>query len=629
MAYSGAFNSFYDDDYDVYVGGQGSGLLTFSSEPIVTQEDDSDDMFTPIRLQSGYLNIIDTTGSQWSSLMPTSATERPVTLYKHQDVVWRGFLSPESYGAEYNVKPQEFQIPLVCMLTVLESFRLPVTPPSSLGNTPTFKQLLEYVIAEVASSAGWTVNVYYQGVTQTFNNDRIGLKVQWGALIEEDGDGNLQARWNNLELVENICQFLGLTARTWHGDVYFTCADDYNNIDQAPQYDVHNSSFPFMNTNNSVKLLQGTGRVKVMSNIDKPNEYLSAPFEKILEKNISHTATDTSYGSGLTGKIYTLNNVAQSYTFGFVTMSAAGDMSIVGVEYIDNPPSGTIDHNWSIRLRQVSRSGQYPTTGTKATIKTTRQFHFSYGKLVISGNVFYDKIEDGKHTTAGKTGLIRARLLVGNYCWSGSLRRWVVYDPDDVAYADSYEFNIEVKNGNIGEGLWTDVFNNGMELPCPQNLTGKIQFDILDLRYASYSITDAINLDNLSITYSRGNYRKESSTKIVKTNNMRFSNEVSKDLEFSSDFELSDYGFGLVLTSNGTYYKDIGAGRPEEALAQRILTFESSVKKVLSIEISDEGSAADISPFYDVISPKSETYYPMVISNKWRDNILVLKLIKT
>ena len=623
MGYSASFISIDGDDFDVYVAGSGSGSLMLSGEPIVTQEDDSDDMFTPIRLQTGYLNIIDTTGSVWSSLMPTTAMERPITLERHQSVVWRGFLSVQSYGAAYKERPQEFQVPLVCILSILESYRMPVTPPSSLGYTPTFKQLIEYMIGQIETATGWTINIYYQGDSQTFNNDRIGLKVQYGALIEDDGDGNLQAKYNNLELMENICKFLGLTARTWHGNVYLTCADDYDNIGTSPTFDAR-SGFSFVNTNNSVCLLQGCGRAKVSSNIDKPNDYLSAPFDKILEKNISHTSTATSYGTGLSGKIYTLNNVAQSYTFGFVTMSAAGDMSIVGIEYIDNPPSGTIDHDWSIRLRQASRSGQYPTTGTKATIKTTRQFHFSYGKLIISGNVFYDKIEDGKHTTVGKTGLINARLIIGDYAWYGELGRWEINDE----YTDN-RFNIEVKNGNIGEGLWTDVFNSGMTLPCPPSLSGSIQFEILDLRFASYSDVDNLNLDNLSITYSRGTYRKETSTKIAKASNLRFANEVNVDTQFSSDFELSDYGFGLVLNSNGQYYNDIGAGRPEEALAERIVTFLSQPRKVLSIEIENDQQASNISPLYDVESPDNDTLYPMAISNKWRDNILILKLIKT
>ena len=56
-------------------------MLTGAAEPFTTQEDDSDDIFTPIRTQTGYLRVIDPDGSLLADLIPANNTERLVQLW--------------------------------------------------------------------------------------------------------------------------------------------------------------------------------------------------------------------------------------------------------------------------------------------------------------------------------------------------------------------------------------------------------------------------------------------------------------------------------------------------------------------------------------------------------------------
>ena len=59
------FQSFTGTQYMVYIYEQTAGelmTLTGSDNPFETQEDQSDDIFTPIRSQTGYLRVIDETG---------------------------------------------------------------------------------------------------------------------------------------------------------------------------------------------------------------------------------------------------------------------------------------------------------------------------------------------------------------------------------------------------------------------------------------------------------------------------------------------------------------------------------------------------------------------------------------
>ena len=63
MAYSISFKSLRsaagDAPYVVNIGSTGGTALKPGASTFVTQEDDTDDVFTPIRTQTGYLRIID------------------------------------------------------------------------------------------------------------------------------------------------------------------------------------------------------------------------------------------------------------------------------------------------------------------------------------------------------------------------------------------------------------------------------------------------------------------------------------------------------------------------------------------------------------------------------------------
>ena len=56
--------------------------LTGAAEPFVTQEDSSDDIFTPVRGQTGTLRVIDETNnsSLLETLIPQNNTQKLITL---------------------------------------------------------------------------------------------------------------------------------------------------------------------------------------------------------------------------------------------------------------------------------------------------------------------------------------------------------------------------------------------------------------------------------------------------------------------------------------------------------------------------------------------------------------------
>ena len=77
-----AFTSRTGKDYEIRIDGAATGEdLSGAPNPITIAEDTSRDIFKPVRLQTGYVRFIDTDGTTWKDVLPTTATDRPVYLY--------------------------------------------------------------------------------------------------------------------------------------------------------------------------------------------------------------------------------------------------------------------------------------------------------------------------------------------------------------------------------------------------------------------------------------------------------------------------------------------------------------------------------------------------------------------
>ena len=96
--------------------------LTGADRPFEVAEDDSDDMFLPVRTQSGYIRVVDDGNVDWSEVLPTSAVSRPVTVVKGNAVVWQGFIQPRTFSGELFGNPQVREFPVCCALSILSTY---------------------------------------------------------------------------------------------------------------------------------------------------------------------------------------------------------------------------------------------------------------------------------------------------------------------------------------------------------------------------------------------------------------------------------------------------------------------------------------------------------------------------
>lgn len=116
--------------------------LTAGPTPFVTNEDDSDDFFHPVRSQSGTLQVctlLPGTTDQYitlDDLLPANNIARPVRLINLDNsnvIEWQGFLSCEAYSQDYTGIPQILQLPVISVLEAMASVQLDQSRSSGLA----------------------------------------------------------------------------------------------------------------------------------------------------------------------------------------------------------------------------------------------------------------------------------------------------------------------------------------------------------------------------------------------------------------------------------------------------------------------------------------------------------------
>ena len=215
----------YDADYT----GSNPVQLKGGESPFVTQEDDDDDMFKPVRTQSGYLRIVDdgcdadgnSLGANWwRTFIPATDVSRPVTLTDSDgNVRWMGFMQAQNFGSKLYLNKQEREFPVQCPLSVLSKAEM----LSANVNIKNFAYLLQDIITSIPEEARPTSYVFQGG---SYAYYWLLNRIDWQNFVEISETNTFKAKYNYFELLEEICKYWGWTARVCRDTIFFTCMDD-------------------------------------------------------------------------------------------------------------------------------------------------------------------------------------------------------------------------------------------------------------------------------------------------------------------------------------------------------------------------------------------------------------------
>lgn len=212
-------------------------ILTGADDPFVTQEDDDNNIFTPIRKQTGFLRVIDETedGSLLETLLPKNNTQKLVKLYGgvynngafvEQDLMWVGFLCSEAYTQPWDKQKKVLEFPVKSVLAATEDVFLPL---SMLG--PSTK-VVSYFIAAYQALNVSAANIYCISNLNDIVTDMLAIYVSPATFFTEDEVSNqgdvtiIEKGYSFYDTLSCIAALYGLTIRELNGDLYIVMYDN-------------------------------------------------------------------------------------------------------------------------------------------------------------------------------------------------------------------------------------------------------------------------------------------------------------------------------------------------------------------------------------------------------------------
>lgn len=639
--------------------------LKGGAQPFYTQEADDEDGFIPIRTQSGYLRIVDdgyaadgTTAFNWKDLLPSTDTDRPVTLTDGGgNIVWQGFMQAQNFSGTLYGNPQEREFPVQCALTILEGTDINYQQ-TEIQN---FAYLLNYILSAIPTISITTIKVQGSSDAQSW----LLKCIDWQNFVSKNNDGTPSARYNLYQCLEDVCRFWGWTARTFGTTLYLTCADDpdeqqfltltraqLTTMAGGTSAGTTGGSFPtvtlsgdiFASTNQNDYRQRGPNKATIKADGNGANEEIVDFGESALVEKME----DQGWGSPSpmpSGKYVAYTNDLLSYSDSFMNGSAESGKASFNVMRVNDSlrdPNGT-----EMPVIRILKSYN---GNTFASMESIYEHSFSNGYMSFNGQIYRQgeefKAYDDESTMAGheigkKTMYVR--LGIGKDRNSASWfngRTWsstVSTIKLTIGNADSI-FRNTVSSGSfsginnsihIDNGLFGKLFIDLLGSDDIDAISGEKSFEITDFNvkfsFQSYRVV------NLPSSITRSNRKDVREYKSTNGNNVR--EDFNADCIYASDNNM-DFGYGVLLNADGSRMGALSHNGSstlqfhEQHVSDRVTAFWATAKRRLAVEVLSNGAnVGSVSPETKV-SLDGTTLFPIAFGHEWRDDVTLLTLLE-
>lgn len=645
--------------------------LKGGAQPFTTQESDDDDMFIPIRTHTGYLRIVDdgkdANGAAWNwkTLLPSTDTDRPVTLTgvdaqgNSLGTLWQGFMQSQNFGGVLYGNPQEREFPIQCPLAVLEGTDINYQH-TEIEN---FAYLLQRIVNAIDVVSGGTENssgvittngtihinnIYVQGNTDA--QSWLLKRIDWQNFTDEDSDGNLIARFNLYQCLEDLCRFWGWTARTYRNNLYLTCADDSSeqswltltraNLDTMAggstagttggsfstlNYDQLTDIFASTEQNDYRQRGANKATVKADCNVFDETIYESFPNDTVKQMEEGGWQGVTQYGDI---KVNYTNNKYSFTTSYFSASAVSGNASFNLARFIK-------DNDQSTKSKVIRILKTY--NGTPYVSFDSKYSHLFVGYLKFNASIYQrgDQYQEDRGWGLNKS--IKMAIGIGKtrgtaQWYSGTAYTWsstkAIFDVS-VGYSDNsfrFLFASSVMMDSLGlitplEGhLFVDIYgSNDLD-----EFDGQRLFDLGDMNI-TYNLIE--NGDSF-LSPERKDYNSYQSSN---SNNVR--DEWNADCIYAS-YNNNSVGAALLINPSGASapfvntlsYNGGTPEHPEQHLANRVTNYWAAAKRKLTTELRAD-KITEPSPM-NKVTLDSTTGHPIAISHEWRDDVTKLTILE-
>ena len=655
--------------YDSTFSGEAM-VLRGAAEPFETQEEGGDDLFTPVRLQSGYLRIVDNgfaadgvTAFNWRDFIPTTDTDRPVTLTDASDnVLWQGFLQAQNFGATLFGNPQTREFPIQCGLSVTQGIDINF----SQKEIRNFAYLIKQIVDSIPSTCRPT-HIMVQGDAFIW----LPKTIDWQLFADVNDDFEPVAKYKAYDCLEEMCKFWGWTARTAGQTLYLLCPDDASvprlfnftyaqlstladdgSVEIAPEpYTSIEITGDFADNTNKDYQMRGASKAVFGGSFDNADKEVINVFDHRFETAMEeedwtyghHTGESEAFGK--TGDIYSVDRL------GFFA-------SVVTSQLGANPASFN-------RLKQsLGESAGWGYGPAFNVIMIKRGYSSSAPAILTMQTKYMHSFSDGFFRFLGDTYIGADKFQEGNYYagnWDMLVKFGVGKTRNTAMWWDgrawsSTEVFCRLTLGNQKPELFSRyVTGSGFDLQYEEtsiiNTTTMYGYIYLEF-YGSDNMPEsdgvrAFNIGDFRIEFQKNNTvtkeqvpnsgwwvltDKELEMKPYKSENANaIADEYSSESIFVSE-KTMEPGYGIVLNANGSYLTTIPyAGtdaHPEQHFIDRVTSYWSASKRKIEANLlTHDGSAATdaagVNPAI-MVEIDGTKLHPVAIDRKWRDDVMSL-----
>ena len=659
-------------------GGTGAAIpLKGGAQPFTTEEDNSEDMFTPIRTQTGYIRVVDdgkdyngnSIGADWwKDLIPATDTSRPVSLTNgNGTVVWQGFMQAQSFSGVLYGNPQEREFPVQCVLSVLSTTQI----NTSVVSYQNFAYLLNHIFSSIPGYNDIIDKIVIQGGADA--RSWLRMKLDWRNFMNVS-EGEVSPNYNLFQILEDICRYWGWTART-HGQQILLCAVD----DRATEPNalvLTRSQLVSIGAGDSGDI----GTVETMysavtigtnfASMDNEDTRIRGYSKAVVKVDANSSQSEMRFApASLETSMESLHPGYQ--WFGDPDNSMIGYFTTTEMQSFASQQTrimtGGSSNNGGFSRRQIYSTedatspdivdcidirGPYsPSDAPKAWLESTYEMSFPGGSFEMKATLY----EGWKKTEIGGQYRRRMKMAIG----IGANRnnaQWL-----NLGFNNNDEFEatwgskqvLDIQLMNIPTlcpclyTLWGRLSNSGniplSRIPVHEGLFGRIFVEFYgspDVDYqrigkpneCNFEIADftiSFSRDAVSIVDSRTRSaikKRYGSREYSATASNQASDTYNVDCIFAADNEM-DYGYGLLMNADGTFmanapYNGTNA-LPEQHLVNRIAAFYNQSHRVIYAEMQNVTTTPRETTTVD-----STTCYPISISHDWRDDVTMLTLIQ-
>ena len=364
MIYKGQFRNKDNALYTVKITTEGttqSKDITLGGTPFVTSMV-GDGVYKPAKYTGATVAIV--TPSYHFDIYSGKAQGTKVELYKENSIEWTGYATPNLYDMGFTKYKETIEIECIDALSTLQYIKYDI-PKKNIVSLYT---IINKIVKECNAYSGFVISANTQlnkDTTETIL-DKLYISEQNFFNKKKDKETDNDVAWNCQEILEEICQYLGLTVVADKDIVYFLDYDAIKNgINEYYSYIIDNPT-PTKITLEHSKVIVGSDYSGGSSSLSMDDVYNKVTvkddfytFEEVLPDMFNNAINITSdqdttlqksdnINNGMYGEIISskIGNTADSTNTNMIVMldrvrnpesGGYSDLNVVFVKYFNNP----------------------------------------------------------------------------------------------------------------------------------------------------------------------------------------------------------------------------------------------------------------------------------------------------